>query len=75
MARANAIDQVQRICSKSLYRFYTLMLAAVNQHMSITTHLAEPNGSRLLAEALTANVKAVFPDQTGLVRAHTASIV
>lgn len=33
----------------------------------------EPNGSRLLAEALTAKVKAVLADKTSLVRAEAAA--
>lgn len=36
------------------------------------THLDETDGGRLFAEALTAEVKAVFADETGLVRAEAA---
>ena len=35
-------------------------------------HLLETDGSSLLAEALTAEVKAVLADETGLVRAEAA---
>ena len=35
-------------------------------------HLLETDGSSLLAEALTAEVKAVLADETGLVSAETA---
>ena len=36
------------------------------------THLVEPNGSRLLTEALTAEVEAVLADETSLVCAEAA---
>jgi hypothetical protein len=36
------------------------------------THLEETDSSRLLAEALTAEVEAVFADKTSLMSTHTA---
>ena len=43
-----------------------------NMSNSGRAHLLETYGSSLLAEALTAEVKAVLADETGLVRAETA---
>ena len=42
------------------------------QEHGIWTHLHETDGSRLLTEALTTEVKAVLADETSLVRAQTA---
>lgn len=52
-----------RMYSKSIYVYYT----------EGTTYLEETDSNRLLTEALTAEVKTVLADDTGLVSAETAS--
>lgn len=43
--------------------------------VGVVSYLGEADISRLLAEALTADVESVLADQTGLVRADAAAIV
>jgi hypothetical protein len=52
----------------------THTLSTPNIHIDRPTYLGEPNGSRLLTEALAADVQAVFPDQTSLVSADAAEV-
>lgn len=50
----------------------TQLSVGQNERDTKATHLEETDSGRLLAEALTAEVEAVFADKTSLVSTHTA---
>lgn len=69
--RLNVRGEVQ------FYRVYTNVEVRIGARIGRegTTHLLETNSIGLLAEALTAEVKTVLADETGLVGAVTAAQV
>ena len=73
--KCNAIDRERKRGSVTAHRVYedTRMSNHSMQYICKSTHLLEPDGSSLLAEALTAEVKAVLADKTSLVRAVAAT--
>lgn len=63
----NSLGNVRELNHSSQERFSAEILNQIP-----ATYLDEANIKRLLTEALTADVKPVFPDQTGLVGADAA---
>lgn len=57
-----------------IHRFYEAhdMISRATEYKKQMAHLDEPDGCRLLAEALSAKVKSVLADETSLVGAQTA---
>ena len=73
--KCNAIDRERKRGSVTAHRVYedTRMSNHSMQYICKSTHLLEPDSSSLLAEALTAEVKAVLADKTSLMRAVAAT--
>lgn len=76
--RKKLICAIQRVSIPFHTQYSILLHADANAspagcEVRCSTYLDEPNILALLAEALTADVQAVLPDQTGLVRAHSAA--